>query len=187
MVARMADNGLEELAAQYPETAKTVAREQAGDSGTSGFEAYARERGLSPEQTQHVLDFYQTMVAEEDKGVVRAWEQHQAQQRAALKAHPTLGGPNLEASQATAGVAIRALDRIGGGLGSKLVQQLTEAGLADHPVVAELFVQIGAMAKEDRSGGASSGRGAPAMSQEELARAMFPNTFAIMDKEREPR
>lgn len=147
-----------------------------------GFTAFAKEKGITAEHAQAALDFYVKQTAETEKALVTAWEQRQAENRKALEAHPTLGGANLQKSQNTARIGISELDRRSDGLGTKTANLLMEAGLGDHPVFAELFVLLGSMASEDRSGaGAKAGGGA--VTEEQRARSAYPNTFAVIDKE----
>ncbi len=147
-----------------------------------GFTAFAKEKGITAEHAQAALDFYVKQTAETEKALVTAWEQRQAENRKALEAHPTLGGANLQKSQQTARLGITELDRRSDGLGTKVANLLTESGLGDHPVTAELFVLLGSMASEDRSGPRSTTSGG-ADSAEARARSRYANTFATIEKE----
>lgn len=138
--------------------------EEARDMALVGrFKQFCADSGLSPEQAQKAVNFY---LAEQDSATQDMHEHCEAQLR-------TLWRERYPERLAKARQACVAFDkRMGGRL-----MPLLNAGLGNHPVVAEFMAEVGASMGEDSFGGVIGGE-APneAMSTEEfLRKVVFKN------------
>lgn len=138
--------------------------EEARDMALVGrFKQFCADSGLSPEQAQKAVNFY---LGEQDSATQGMHEQCETQLR-------TLWRDRYPERLAKARQACVAFDkRMGGRL-----MPLLNAGLGNHPVVAEFMAEVGATMGEDSFGGAKGGE-APneAMSTEEfLRKVVFKN------------
>ncbi|WP_051257676.1 hypothetical protein [Desulfovibrio cuneatus] len=138
--------------------------EEARDMALVGrFKQFCADSGLSPEQAQKAVNFY---LGEQDSATQGMHEQCETQLRA-------LWRERYPERLSKARQACVAFDkRMGGRL-----MPLLNAGLGNHPVVAEFMAEVGASMGEDSFGGAKGGE-APneAMSTEEfLRKVVFKN------------
>ena len=101
--------------------------------------AYAKEKGLSNEDAQGLLD---REIANVDKYVAEV-EKEQAAWVDEVKNDPELGGDNFEK---TAELATRVVDRFGD---EKLKELLTDSRYGDHPTIVRFLSKIGASMTDD--------------------------------------
>ena len=138
--------------------------EEARDMALVGrFKQFCADTGLSPEQAQKAVNFY---LGEQDSATQGMHEQCETQLR-------SLWRDRYPERLAKARQACVAFDKR---MGGRLLP-LLNAGLGNHPVVAEFMAEVGASMGEDSFGGAMGGE-APneAMSTEEfLRKVVFKN------------
>ncbi len=151
---------VEDYAIALPDSLPDEARDMAL---VGRFKQFCADSGLSPEQAQKAVNFY---LAEQDSATQGMHEQCETQLR-------TLWRERYPERLAKARQACVAFDkRMGGRL-----MPLLNAGLGNHPVVAEFMAEVGASMGEDSFGSAMGGE-APneAMSTEEfLRKVVFKN------------
>lgn len=106
------------------------------------------DMGLSQDNAQKLVDLALGREKAAAEAVTKAYVDMNTKWVAEVKADPEIGGDKLDASIATAAVAI---DRVGGAeKDSPLRQALALTGAGNHPAVVKAFVRMGQMMKEDR-------------------------------------
>lgn len=144
------------------------------------FTTKARELKLSKEQAQALADVAVARWVEQAKATQTEQLQRAKENRAALEAHPEIGGEKLKTAQSEARNYILRVDREANGLGSKVVQKLAAAGLGDDPDIAMWFVHHARRNGEDKAPVTSTAPGSNPLSQaqERLAKR-YPSIKGI--------
>lgn len=122
---------------------------------------YAKQAGLTPEQAQSAADWFMQQNAVQQQEYKKSGELYLKQ------AWGAKFGENMQTAQQ----AIATMDKI---LGHRISAQLVNTGLADAPVMAEVFHFIGQAMPEQSMAGAAPAVGAAApMDPEEFVRTVI--------------
>lgn len=122
---------------------------------------YAKQAGLTPEQAQSAADWFMQQNAVQQQEYKKSGEMYLKQ----------AWGPKFSENMHTAQQAIATMDKI---LGHRISAQLVNTGLADAPVMAEVFHFIGQALPEQSMAGATPAMGAaPPMDPEEFVRTVI--------------
>lgn len=122
---------------------------------------YAKQAGLTPEQAQSAADWFMQQNAVQQQEYKKSGEMYLKQ----------AWGPKFGENMQTAQQAIATMDKI---LGHRISAQLVNTGLADAPVMAEVFHFIGqAMPEQSMAGGAPGVGAASPMDPEEFVRTVI--------------
>lgn len=105
--------------------------------------AYSKERGLSKEEAQKLLDMVDSPAREYAKKVQEDFEAKKATWREEIKSDKEIGGDNFGKSVE---LAKRVIERFAD---ESFKEQLDETGLGDHPGLVRIFSRIGSKMGED--------------------------------------
>lgn len=105
--------------------------------------AFARERGLSPEQAQAVLERESASLSSYVEGQKKLFEDETNKWYAEFQSDKEFGGDKFEESRK---LANRALVRFGD---DAFINNLRESGFNNHPGLTRLLVRVGRMTKDD--------------------------------------
>lgn len=137
---------------EAPEVYKFVAPEGADPASLELYEVVARDMGLSQETAQKMLDRIAPAIAEKANAVAAARLERLA---AEVKAHPQLGGANLDATLVD---AKRALDQLGNPRLRELLRDPrvgagSDVGLIEFlATIARRFLRTDELLREERRG-----------------------------------
>lgn len=130
-------------------------------------EAYAKEKGLTPEQAQSVLERDNTLMSDYQKdAIAQLTNKVNVEWPNAAKADKELGGENFEKNVE---IAKRAIDKFGS---PDFKKTLNETGLGNHPELLRTFVRVGKMLTNDEF--VQGGKEVPS-EKESPAEAIYPN------------
>lgn len=122
---------------------------------------YAKQAGLTPEQAQSAADWFMQQNAVQQQEYKKSGEMYLKQ----------AWGPKFGENMQIAQSAVATMDKI---LGHRISAQLVNTGLADAPVMAEVFHFIGqAMPEQSMAGGAPGVGAASPMDPEEFVRTVI--------------
>jgi len=141
----------------------------------AAFKGFAHKAGFSDGQAKATYDWYY--------GLVRAGhaQQQKGEKEATEAAINTLKDEwKGDAFQINSELAKRAFQKFGGDKPEilKFIQdsKINDVALGDHPIFLRVFAEIGKAIADDSLSGAGRGGGGGEMSDEEKAKARFPNT-----------
>lgn len=119
--------------------------------------AYARERGLSNEQAQAILDQRHEAASGLAERQVELFAQKRTEWETATWADPALGGANKDATLANVQLV---MDRFAPGADNELRKELAATGYGNHPAFVRFVNAIGKAMREDSPvGGSGPGAG----------------------------
>lgn len=134
------------------------------------FKAIAKTHGLKGEAAQELVNLYAKAQSEASARYEAAVQQQRQTWKAAVDAHPEIGGARLQESLVH---AQRAVTFAGG---DALREVLNETGLGNHPAFVAAFVKLGKALGED-SIAATTQPGPGQQSEEAVLRKMFPTMY----------
>lgn len=138
----------------------------------SEFAAVAKEKGLSQEQAQAVVDFQFKVQKSQAETQEKALEEQSQKWVTQVKTDKEFGGPKLDQNLV---IARKAMDQFGD---PELKELLNAFGLGNHPALVRYFIKVGRALGEDSVAGAtaapSNGRTNP---DEALMRSLYPTMF----------
>jgi len=113
------------------------------EAGLQGFNALAKEVGLTQEGYQKLVDYYVKIEQSKIEGIQKSWEATGKTWADAAKADKEIGGAKFEENVA---LAKEVLKKFGT---PELTQALVQYQMGNNPEVLRLLVRIGAAVKDD--------------------------------------
>lgn len=127
------------------------------------FEAYAREQAMTQEEA---ATFVTDQIALRRGAHSRLFE--------AVKAHPEIGGANLEAAQRRANAVLDRFLPTSDTDGAMLRRDLNRLGLSNYPPLVKLLARVGAAMADDRPG-VLGGPASPDQGRKPIEQVVYPN------------
>lgn len=106
--------------------------------------SFAKEKGLTPEQAQSVLDNESALLASHVQNQQQQYAAQMQKWTSDIQADPELGGVNFKES---AHLAKQVAERFGT---PELIKQLQDTGLGNHPELVRVFARIGKAMDNDK-------------------------------------